>query len=208
MTIRVIAAAAVALGVVAGSVHATGVEATGVETVSGNLQVTVNVQKAIRLKIEKSNGCDIGGSSSPFTMNFGDVDALGISAGCSGTGAGKLLPNVPGTDAAVYYTDYKITPIFTNQNKVKAEITAYVNGAISGPASVLKILDGATPTLGGLTEMKSSSTDQTSITGSTGVDNKTEIVRYLGVSVSPTSATSGTMNGSATATITYTMTVK
>ena len=207
MTKNMINAAAVAVLMVVGTASAATVEATSATTVSGGLTVSVTVLKAIRLKLEKGTGCDITGASSPFAMDFGSVDALGISDGaCAGAGAGKIAPTTPGTDSAVYYTDYKITPIFTNQALVKAEVTAYVSSAFSGPSTVLKLKDGAAST--SLADLSTTVGTPTSITGASGVDNNTVVTRYLGVAVSPTNSTTATVSGASSATITYTMTMK
>src|SRR5215510_8132383 len=70
-------------------------EATNTNTVSSTLQVNVTVVKAIRLTLSQGTQCTINSGSNPdFSMNFGTVDALGISAGNCGA---KYTPPVPGT---------------------------------------------------------------------------------------------------------------
>src|SRR5690242_4034493 len=99
-------------------------DAVNATSVSPTLQVSATVQKAIRLTLSTGSSgttCAVN-AASDYSMSFGNVDALGISTPCGA----KFDPTTPGTSPAAYYTDYKLTPTFTNQAGTSATITAYV----------------------------------------------------------------------------------
>jgi hypothetical protein len=178
-------------------------EATNTNTVSPTLAVNVNVVKAIRLTLTQGTQCAISpGSGTDFTMDFGTVDALGISTGSCGS---KFAPAVPGTDAAKYYSDYKLTPIFSGNSSSSGTITAYVSTDFTTAAGLLSIVqsNSAPASAASLTPMSSNSASPTSVGSS--LTNNTAITRYIGVSVAPING-SGTLTGAAAATVTYTLT--
>src|SRR3954467_6464874 len=101
-------------------------DAVNASTVSPTLTVSVTVQKAIRLTL--SQGASAGActvtTASDFSMNFGSVDALGITTPTCGS---TFAPTTPGVSPAAYYTDYRLTPVFANQSATSGTVTAYVS---------------------------------------------------------------------------------
>jgi len=179
-----------------------GNDATNTNTVSSTLAVNVNVVKAIRLTLTQGTQCTITAGANPdFTMDFGTVDALGISNASCGS---KFSPAAPGTDAAKYYSDYKLTPTFTGQSS-GGTITAYVSSDFATAAGLLSVVQAnSVPTAATLTAMSTNGASPTSI-GGPNLTNNTPITRWIGVSVAPING-SGTLTGAAAATVTYTLT--
>lgn len=180
-------------------------DAVNATSVAPTLQVTVTVQKALRLTLSTGSSgttCSVT-SGSDFSMNFGTVDALGINTPCGA----KFDPTTPGVTPAVYYTDYKLTPMFTNQAGTSATVTAYVSSNFATLNNVLSIVqaNSAPGSIGALTAMSTNSGSPTSVGSS--LASGTAITRYLGVQVQPTNSGSTTVSGTDSATITYTMTV-
>jgi hypothetical protein len=141
------------------------------------------------------------GGGGDYNMSFGAVDALGIST--PGCGA-QFTPTTPGSTPAVYYADYKITPIFTGQSVSTNTISAYVSANFA--KSNLSIVQASnTPAaIGDLAAMSTSSGSQTNV--ATNATSGTALTRYIGVSVAPTNGAS--LTGADSATVTYTLTVQ
>src|SRR5215470_15411924 len=161
-----------------------GTQNTNTNTVSPTLQVSINIQKAIRLTLSTGTAavahCAVvnNGGNPDYTMNFGTGDALGINAGnCNLFG-----PANPGVDSAIYWSDYNLTPVFTNQSTTNNTITAQVttNFTAMGVASADTIATNAA--------------------------NATSLTRFIGVAVAPTNG-AGTLTGAQSATVTFTLTV-
>jgi len=179
--------------------------ATNASTVSPTLVVSVTVQKAISLTLSTGTQCVISPGAAPpdYTMNFGTVDALAINPASCGS---KYAPTTPGTTSAVYYSNYNLTPTFTNQAATTATITAYVSTNFASLTNVSIVQSNAAPAgIGSFSAMSTSSSAQTSV--GTTLANATAITRYIGVSIAPTNSTSAAVTGSDSATVTYTMTV-
>src|SRR5579864_1385141 len=105
-----------------------GTQNTNSNTVAPTLQLSVNIQKAVRLTLSTGTAavthCPVvnNGGNPDYTMNFGTGDALGINAGnCNLFG-----PANPGVDSAIYWSDYNLTPVFTSQSTTNNTITAQV----------------------------------------------------------------------------------
>ncbi len=182
-----------------------GTEATNTNTVSPTLRVDVTVQKAIRLTLSTGTQCTIAAGAAPpdYTMNFGNVDALAINNGSCGS---KFAPATPGSTNAVYYSDYHLTPTFTNQSSTTASITAYVSSNFGSLTNVSIVQSNSAPAaIGDLTAMSTNSASQTAV--GAGLANAVAITRYIGVSIAPTNSGVATVTGSDSATLTYTMTV-
>jgi hypothetical protein len=179
--------------------------ATNTNTVTPTLQMSVTVQKAISLTLSTSTQCTISAGAAPpdYTMNFGTVDALAINAASCGS---KFAPTTPGTTNAVYYSNYSLTPTFTNQANTTASITAYVSTNFASLTNVSIVQSNSTPAaIGDLTAMSTNSGAQTSVGSS--LASAAAITRYIGVSIAPTNSTSATVTGTDSATVSYTMTV-
>jgi len=180
--------------------------AVNASTVSPTLQVSVTVQKAIALTLSQGAGagaCTVT-TASDYSISFGNVDALGINTPTCGS---KFNPTTPGVSPSAYYTDYKITPMFTNQSSTTATVTAYVSANFATLSSILSVVEASSApgNIGALSAMSTNSGSPTSI--GTSLASGTALTRYIGVTVQPTNSGSSTVSGSDTATITYTMTV-
>jgi len=181
-------------------------DAVNASTVSPTLQVSVTVQKAIRLTLSTGTGagaCAVN-TSSDYSVSFGSVDALGIGTPTCGS---KFAPATPGVSPAAYYTDYQLTPVFSNQASTSAAISAYVSSNFATLNNILSVVQASSApgNIGALSAMSTNSGSPTSIGAS--LASGTAVTRYIGVSVQPTNSSSATVSGSDSATITYTMTV-
>ncbi len=209
MTTRIIKAVTVAVAMVAGCAYAAvgKTEDKNVNTVSPNLEVTVVVQKAIRLTLATGSQCAVGvGAAANYAINFGNIDALGINNATCGA---KYAPATPGTTAAYYYSDYSITPIFTNQDKTTNSIKAYVATNFATLSGVLSVVQANSAPAAGTDLALMGTTAGTAATVATDAVSGTALTRYLGVKLLPTNKTGAdAVNGTDTATVTYTMTVE
>jgi hypothetical protein len=186
-----------------------GTQATNTNTVSPTLQVSINIQKAVRLTLSTGTAavthCPVvnNGGNPDYTMDFGTGDALGINAGnCNLFG-----PANPGVDSAIYWSDYSLTPVFTNQSTTNNTITAQVtNNFTAANASIVR--DSANSSTvpanaAAFTAMGVASAD----TIATNAANHTAFNRFIGVAIAPTNG-AGTLTGVQAATVTFTLTVQ
>jgi len=186
-----------------------GTQAVNTNTVSPTLQVSVNIQKAIRLTLSTGTAavthCAVvnNGGNPDYTMNFGTGDALGINAGnCNLFG-----PTNPGVDSAIYWSDYNVTPVFTNQSTTNNTITAQVTTNFTA-ANASIVRDSANSSVvpasaASFTAMGVASAD----TIATNAANATAFTRFIGVAIAPTNG-AGTLTGAQSATVTFTLTVQ
>jgi hypothetical protein len=178
-------------------------EAANASSISPTLVVGATVQKAIRLTLSQGASgvaCTVT-AGSDYSMSFGNVDALAINNGTCGT---KIAPATAGTSPSAYFTDYKLTPVFTNQTSTTAQVNAYVSSNFGTLSSILAVVQSnALPTV--ITDLNAMSLVSGSPTGvGSGLASGTAITRYIGVTVQPTNG--ATVSGADTATVTYTMT--
>jgi len=175
---------------------------TNTNTVSPLAAVHVNVQDAIQLTLATGTGCAVtAGGGTDYSMNFGTVDALAITAPACGS---KFAPITPGTTNAVYYSDYQLTPIFSSQSVATNTLTAYVSSPFAKATLSIVQSNAAPAGIGNLTPMSKLVGAQTNI--ATNAVSGTAMTRYIGVSVAPTNGPG--MTGADAATITYTLTVQ
>lgn len=185
-------------------------QATNTNTVAPTLQISANVQSAVRLTLATGTAatphCTVtpAGGTPDYTMNFGTVDALAINTPTCGSVIG---PAVPGTDSAIYWSDYNLTPVFTGQstanNTIKAQVTTNFTAA-----DISVVRDSANSstvptTAAQFTQVGVASAD----TIVTNAANGTAQTRFIGVAVSPTNG-AGTLTGAQSATVTFTLTVQ
>jgi hypothetical protein len=186
-----------------------GTQGTNTNTVSPTLQISANVQKAIRLTLSTGTAatphCTVTptGGTPDYTMSFGTVDALAINAPSCGS---VFAPAVPGVDSAIYWSDYNMTPVFTGQSTTNNTVTAQVTTNFTA-ADISVVRDSANsstvPTAAAqFTAMGVGSAD----TIVTNAANGTAVTRFIGVAVAPTNG-AGTLTGAQTATVTFTLTV-
>ena len=195
---------------VAAPMAVAGTQNTNTNTVSPTLQVTANVQKAIRLTLTTGTAavthCAVTatGGSPDYTMNFGTVDALGINAG----NCNRFAPATPGVSNAIYWSDYNLTPVFTGQSVTTSTITAQVTTDFGAPHNVFVVRDAANSNAvpanaAAFTAMGTGSAD----TIATNPTSGTAVTRYIGVAVTPTNGAT-VLTGSQSATVTFTLTVQ
>ncbi len=182
--------------------------ALGTNTVSPTLQINATVQQAVQLELVTGTAaplhCAVAAGANPpdYTMTFGTIDALGVNPG----NCNRFAPATPGTDAAVYWTDYTLRPLFTGQSAATGHITAQVTTNFSG-ANVYVVRDTANantvPTAATqFTAMGVATAD----TIANNVASGTDLTRYIGLAVTPASG-GGLVSGAASATVTFTLTV-
>jgi len=177
-------------------------QAANTNTISPTLKVNVTVQDAIQLTLAAGAGCAVTtGSGTDYSMNFGNVDALGINAPTCGS---QFAPTTPGTTNAAYYTDYKLTPIFTSQAVSTNTLKAYVSTGFSKANLSVVYATSVPATIAGLSAM--GTTPATANTLATNATSGTALTQYLGVEIAPTNGAS--LTGADSATITYTLTVQ
>jgi len=178
-------------------------QAANASTVSPTLKINVTVQKAIQLTLSQGTGCTLGSTGADYSMDFGTVDALGISTGTCGS---KYAPTTPGSTPAVYYTDYKLTPAFSGQiGGTTGTLTAYVSTNFTNTAVLAVVQSNAAPAgIGSFSAMSLLVGTPTSV--GTSLVNATAITRYVGVQVSVQNGASA-FTGADSAIVTYTLTV-
>ena len=177
-------------------------QAVNTNTISPTLKVNVTVQDAIQLTLSQGAGCAItAGGGADYSVNFGNVDALGINAPTCGS---QFVPTTPGVSNSAYYTDYKITPIFTSQAVATNTLKAYVSTNF-GKANLSVVYATSAPaSIAGLTAM--GITPATANTLATNAVSATALTQYVGVEVAPTNGAG--LTGADSAVITYTLTVQ
>ncbi len=187
-----------------------GTQGTNTNTVSPTLQISANVQKAIRLTLSTGTAavthCAVvaGGGSPDYTMDFGAVDALGMNAG----NCNMFAPATPGVSNAVYWSDYNLTPVFTGQSATTSTVTAQVTTDFAAPHNVFVVRDAANSNAvpaaaAAFTAMGTGSAD----TIATNPTSGTAVTRYIGVAVTPANGAT-VLTGNQSATVTFTLTVQ
>lgn len=177
-------------------------QAVNTNTISPTLKVNVTVQSAIAMTLSSGAGCAIAaGGGADYNMSFGTVDALGINVPACGS---QYAPTTPGVTNAFYYTDYKITPVFTSQTTSNNTVTAYVSTTFA-KANLSIVQSNVVPvSSASLTAMSTAVGAQTNL--ATNAVSGTALTRYLGVSIAPTNGAA--LTGADSAIITYTLTVQ
>jgi hypothetical protein len=199
----------------AGTSAIAGTQNTNATTLATTLNLSANVQSALRLTLSAgtatiggtlSSHCTIGTGTPDFTMDLGNVDALAIS---NATCGGKIAPVTPGVSNAVYYSDYNITPVYTSQNPVSGTtLTEKLTTGFTGAANLTVVTAGNTATVPAAVSDFSTLTAGGSALATAPVTSGTALTRFIGVEVAPTNGVAGLTPGSRTAVITYTLTVQ
>src|SRR5271157_2845190 len=150
--------------------------ATSTNTISPTLKINVTVQSAIQLTLATNSQCAVtaAGGNPDYSMNFGNVDALGINAPTCGS---QFLPTTPGTTNAAYFSDYKITPIFTSQSVATNTLKAYVSANFAKANLSVVYATSAPGTIAGLSPM--GLTVGTANTLATNAVSATALTQYL-----------------------------
>ena len=150
------------------------------------------LQSAVQLTLGTASGGLAITPAADYTMNFGNVNGLGISPG-----AGLTVNSAAG--GVIYSTPYSLTSAFTDQTSTAATIKVALTTNFVHPA-VLK-LDDAAAISGPFTQITA-----VPITITTTAANRSTITRYLGLFVSNISGP-GFFTGADNATLTFTLTV-
>ena len=159
------------------------------------------VQSAVQLTVgSAAGGLAIGNSGGPlvdpFSMSFGNVNALGI-----GPGAG--LTTVAQAGGIIYKTPYNVLPVFTDMSQTSASVKACVSTTFTH-SLVLSLNDSATGSAGSFSNISTNCGAATSLTTTAG--NRSTVARYLGLFVSNVNGATA-FTGLDNATLTYTLTV-
>lgn len=181
--------------------------ATGTNTVAATLAVKATLAKAVQLSLNTGTGCTVSnGGGGDFSLDFGTVDALGIATGCAGAGAGKLVSAPAGQ--AIYWTDYTITPTFTNQGTTTGStLSAYVSSAFGQSGFSVVQSNDLHAAFDDFAAMSTVSGSPTNVKGSSAITSNTALTRYVGVKVD--GANTNTPTGSSSqAVVTYTLTIQ
>jgi len=151
------------------------------------------VQDAVRMTLSTATGGLTVTPAADYSMNFGNVNGLGI-----GPAAGLTTTSVAG--GTVYSTPYLLNPVFADFNSTTATIEVVLTTNFAHP-TVLQ-LDDASSSGGPFAQITAAP-----ITITTSAANRNSITRFLGLFVSGTNNGVGSFTGSDTATLTFTMTV-
>lgn len=190
-----------------------GTQATNAASVAPTLQISATIQKAVSLTLSTGTAavshCAVTatGASPDYTMNFGNVDALGINAG----NCNKIAPAVPGTDNAIYWSDYTLTPVYTSHTAFSnSTITAQVTTDFGGAGNIFVVRSAtatSSSTPAAATDFAAMGTGSADTVGAAGVASGTALTRFLGVAITPANGAT-VLQGAQSATVTFTLTVQ
>src|SRR5579864_5408427 len=150
------------------------------------------VQDAVRMTLSTATGGLTVTPAADYSMNFGNVNGLGI-----GPAAGLTTVSVAG--GKVYSTPYLLNPVFTDFTSTTATIKVALTTNFAHP--VILQLDDSGNSGGPFAQITPAALQITKTAG-----DRSSITRYLGLFVSNTNG-AGAFTGSDTATLTFTMTV-
>lgn len=160
------------------------------------LTITLVSQTAVQLTLSSSNFAATG-SSPDYTVNFGNVNGLGI-------GATFPTTSVPG--GIVYTTSYTLLPAFAELSSTTATIKVQETSPFQYP--LVLILEDATASTGPFTPIPVAPAGPVTLT--TTAADRASIPRYLGLFVSSGNGqypAKNFINVVDTATLTFTLTV-
>lgn len=152
------------------------------------------VQDAVQLNLAQApSGLSVT-PASDFSMNFGNVNGLGI-----GPGAG--LSTVAQAGGIIYSTPYQLLPVFTDMTSTTSSLKVCVSTNFAH-SSILGLWDSST---GGAGTFSAISTTCPNVAFTATADRST-VTRYLGLFVSKANGATA-FTGADSATLTFTMTV-
>jgi hypothetical protein len=173
---------AVAILILAAAPVMAATSAANTNTISPTLKVNVTVQSAIGLTLAQGAGCAVNsGGGADYNMSFGNVDALGINAPTCGS---QFAPTTPGVSNSAYYSDYKLTPVFTSQPVSTNTVKAYVSTNFAKANLSIVYATAAPGNIGALSAMSTSAAAQSTL--ATNAASGTALTQYIGVEVAPT----------------------
>jgi hypothetical protein len=169
--------------------------ATATWTFNGTPNQTV--QNAVQFTLGTAPGGLTVAAGADYTMAFGSVDGLGIESTAG-------LTTTPAAGGIIYHTPYLINTAFTDFSSTTGSISVYVSTPFAHPAVLT--LEDASAAAGPFTAISTNPAlaSQTKIT-STAAD-RGSFTRFLGLFVSSANSPT-TLQGSDSATLTFTLTV-
>lgn len=186
-----------ALFTFAGIAAAQGPVANSSSTTS-NLAVSANFQTALQLDISQAvGGVTVGGSAGTYTLEFGNVNGLGI---------GSPAANVTKAAASggyLYTTPIELTPAFSGFSVATASITVEQD-ASDDAGSQAAIREGSSASIASSTVALSGSSATPFTTSAT---NGTAITRYLGIYVPNNNNSTAANAGARSINLIYTISV-
>jgi hypothetical protein len=153
------------------------------------------IQSAVQLTLATATGGLTISPGADFSVNFGNVNGLGL-----GPGAG--LTTVAAAGGVVYSTPYLLQPAFSAFRSTTATIQAFVSSPFAHPT--ILILRDAAASAGPYTNIGITAGTATQITAAAA--DRGSVTRFLGLFVSNTNGATA-FQGSDSATLTFTMTV-
>jgi len=170
---------------------------TFVDTVSLSLNLPQEtVQTAVQLQLGTAASGLTVTPATDYSMNFGNVNALGI-------GPGVGLTTSPQAGGMVYSTPYNLLPAFTDFSSATGSIGVCVSKSFAH-AVVLSLEDSSTGSSGSFSSVSTTCSSATSLT--TSAADRSTITRYLGLFISNVNG-AASFTGADNATLTYTLTV-
>ena len=154
------------------------------------------VNDAVQLNLAKDPSGLTVTPAADFSMNFGNVNALGI-----GPGAG--LTTVAQAGGIIYSTPYQLLPVFTGMGSTTSSLKVCVSTPFTN-ALILSLYDSPSGSAGTFNAITTSCISPPALT--TSATNRSTVTRYLGLFVANTNGPSS-FRGTDTAWLTYTLTV-
>ena len=152
------------------------------------------VQEAVQLVLSTAPGGLTVTPATDYSMNFGNVNGLGI-------GPATGLTTVAAGGGTVYSTPYLVTPAYGDFTSTTGTIKVYVSTNFAHPTVL--IMEDAAAAAGPYNAISTTAASQTVMT--TTASDRASITRYLGLFVSKDNA--APFLGTDNATLTYTLTV-
>jgi hypothetical protein len=163
---------------------------------TATLKLTANLQSVIQLTLGTASSGLTVAPGSDYSMNFGNVNALGIGPPSAG------LTKIAVSNGTIYSTPYLVQPFFADQGSTTGKIKINISTSFTH-ASFLELDDAATCcSAGSFTAIPSAPPPTAQITG---VSSGSSITRYLGLLVKKGNGAGST--GSDNAILTFTFTV-
>lgn len=153
------------------------------------------VQNAVQLTLASSPGGLTINPAADFSMNFGNVNGLGI-----GPAPGLTIVAAPG--GVIYSTSYQLQPAFSDFNSTTATISVFVSTDFANPSALQLNTSGSGA--GPYTAISKSAVAATRITST--APNRAVLTEFLGLFVSRANGPAA-FTGNDSAALTFTMTV-
>jgi hypothetical protein len=186
-----------ALLICSGAVMAQG-PCSNCSSASSELAVSATVQTAMRLDLSQATGgVSISGSNGSYTLDFGNVNGLGIGAPSAN------VTKVAVTGGYLYTTPVKLTPAFSGFTTSNAEIKVEEDSS-DDAASQAAVREGNSASISSSTvELVGGSATPFTSTATNG----TPITRYVGVFVPNDNNSAAANAGSRSINLVYTISV-